>query len=172
MHLGNITLYTGMAIFLIGFILSLLWTISFQYAIEKNTNIKEINLDPFKSVDIPLFVPNNSLYIVINPIMFDGYINATIIDPNERTISQKLVSKTFLMYIDPNDFNTYNLRLSNLDEDVVKVNLLYGTNPNITNYEIENANFKLITIGSAVMILGIVCILASLIIIIIDIRKK
>ena len=194
---GYIILIIGAGLLISGIVISALWAGSFARSfLRQGIILNDIALAPSGSASNTIRVTDISHPIALQ-VHFESHsetssgsssissqnrqssstsnnisLREVVKDPVGKTVSQNTFSKQFLTTFKAPTQGIYTLTISNLGSNPVKVGALFGPATFVNeNNEINFNLFGGVIAGIALIIIGIIALIAGLIIIILDRRK-
>lgn len=181
MRRGYLILIAGGVLIASGIAISVIWAGSLGSRIfNQNTILNDVSIYPSGAANTITQVNDLSrpLSLVIsiesnhnigqgNPILRE-----TVRNPNGEIISTNDFAKQFVTTIKPDVIGKYTLSINNLGGDFVKIGVLFGNLPFVSQNNQLNVNFfaGLVT-GGVLAIAGIIALIVGLVVVIVDRRR-
>lgn len=189
---GYIILIIGAALLIAGIVISMIWAGSFANSfLRQGMILNDVALAPSTSgrntirlTDIahPIALQihfesqnsnTNSSQTSNTAVGRHVSLNEIVKDPADKILSNTTFSRQFFTTLKPTAQGTYTLIISNLGSDTIKVGALFG--PATFLNEENQINFDIlggVIAGLSVAVLGILALIAGIIVLIIDRRKR
>ena len=181
MRRGYLILIAGGVLIASGIAISVIWAGSLGGRImNQNTILNGVSIYPSGATDAITQVNDLSrpLSLVIsiesndNTGQANPILRETVRNPNGDIISTNDFAKQFVGTIKPDAIGKYTLTINNLGGNFVRIGILFGNLPFVSQNSQLNVNFFAgLVIGGVLAIVGIIALIVGLVVVIVDRRR-
>lgn len=181
MRRGYLILIAGGVLIASGIAISVIWAGSLGGRImNQNTILNGVSIYPSgaanaitqvndlsRPLSLVISIESNDNTGQANPILRE-----TVRNPNGDIISTNDFAKQFVATIKPDAIGQYTLTINNLGGNFVRIGILFGNLPFVSQNSQLNVNFFAgLVIGGVLAIVGIIALIVGLVVVIVDRRR-
>jgi hypothetical protein len=181
MRRGYLILIAGGVLIASGIAISVTWAGSLgSRVINQNTILNGVSIYPSgaanaitqvndlsRPLSLVISIESNDNTGQANPILRE-----TVRNPNGDIISTNDFAKQFVATIKPDAIGKYTLTINNLGGNFVRIGILFGNLPFVSQNSQLNVNFFAgLVIGGVLAIVGIIALIVGLVVVIVDRRR-
>jgi uncharacterized membrane protein len=172
---GYYVVLAGAVLFVIGIVLTAVWTLPIAQQVQKDTTlVQQISLKAGKSISAEFNVTDSerALSVVISAKSFKP-MTATLIGHGGEKVVSKEFNETLADSVTVSKVGTYRLMLTNDGQTDTTADIVFGHIPGLSTGKNVNLDaFKGIIAGAGTIIAGIMVMIGGAILMVIDRRKK
>ncbi|MDQ3854093.1 MAG: hypothetical protein M3299_14820 [Thermoproteota archaeon] len=186
---GYIILIIGGVLFIAGIIIAAVWAIPFASTfLQNNTLINQVSIDPGRSVEATTQVTDVSrpIAVAIHIERLEGLVRVieTVKDPSGTVVSNNEFSANLFTTFQPQITGNHILNVTNAGAAPITINAMFGYMPFITAPAstsevggqplpgVDLSSLSVIIAGGVLTTIGFFTIIAGIIIVVIDSRKR
>jgi uncharacterized membrane protein len=187
---GYIILIIGGALFIAGIIIAAVWAIPFASTfLQNNTLINQVSIQPGRSVEATTQVADvsRSITVAIHIERSEGVVRLieTVKDQSGNVVSSNEFSANLFTTFQPQNTGNHILNITNAGAAPVTINAMFGYLPFITAPAstsdggggqpipgVDLSSLSIVITGGVLTAIGFFTIIAGIVIVVIDSRKK